>query len=235
MLLVPPVLPLLKLSLLPIWIAMDVRDPAAADKGDVRRFVAENRVSKNQLIFSLETRTEKVTGLSNEPQWVLWCDPANIANTLKGELSVSVKSLDTGKREHNQKLQNADWLDAAKHPEIRFELRAVKDTKPIAAGDWNLTCEGVATVRGKEHPVELKFRLTYRAESAETRERAPGDLVVLRGSFELPQSVFGSAGEEDRTITLDLRLFGSTEPATGKPGAPASRRRTPTSNQKTGG
>jgi polyisoprenoid-binding protein YceI len=188
--------------------------------------VAENRVSKNQLVFALETQTEKMTGLSNEPRWELSFDPADPSGTLRGEMAIPVKSLDTGKREHNEKLQSPNWLDATKYPEIRFELRSVKESKPIAPSDWNLKCEGVAIVRGKRYAVELKFRLTHLPESAETRERAPGDLVVLRGSFELPQDVFGSEGSADRMITLDLRLFGSTQSSTGKPGPPEPVRRT---------
>jgi polyisoprenoid-binding protein YceI len=158
---------------------------------------------------------------------VLSFDPDDLAGTLRGDMTVSVKSLDTGKRENNEKLQGPDWLDAAKYPEIRFELRSVKESKTVAPSDWNLICEGIATVRGKEYKVDVKFRLTYLAESDKTRERAPGHLVVLRGSFDLPQDVFGSAGDPDRTITLDLRLFGSTESATGKPGPPTTGRRPP--------
>jgi hypothetical protein len=225
MLSIPRVVLSLQVTLLPACIAIAWASLIDREEGEVRRFVAENRVSKNQLVFSLETETEKVTGLSNEPRWVMCFDPADVAGTLRGELVVSVKSLETGKREHNQKLQSADWLDAAKHPEIRFELRSVKEAKPVGAADWNMICEGVANVRGKDYTVDLKFRLTYLAESAETRQRAPGHLVALRGSFELPQDVFGSAGDADRNITLDLRLFGSTESSTGKPGAPETGRR----------
>jgi polyisoprenoid-binding protein YceI len=214
------------LALSPLLVIFLGTSPSAlTDDTGVRKFVAENRVSNNQIVFSLETKTEKVTGLSNEPRWVLSLNPDDVAGTLHGEMSIAVKSLDTGKREHNEKLLGSEWLDAAKHPEIRIELKSAKEVKKLAGNDWNIIGKGVATVRGKDYDIDLKFKLTYLPESAETRERAPGHLLVLRGSFELPQDVFGSAGDGDRTITLDLRLFGSTESTTGKPGAPTPVRR----------
>jgi polyisoprenoid-binding protein YceI len=191
----------------------------------VRRFVPEDKVGKNQLIFSVDTGTEKVTGLSNSPTWNIQFDAEDLRGTLRCTIVVPVESLDAGKPEHNQKLRGPEWLNSEKYPEIRYELRAVKSVKAAgSAREWQVQTVGVLLARGKTNEVETTFRLVYAPESDATRKRAPGDLVALSGKFELPLHVFTAGELRDKTMILEMRLFGSTAAGRGKPSQPKAPR-----------
>jgi hypothetical protein len=65
--------------------------------------------------------------------------------------------------------------------------------------------------------MSIPFKLTYIDESAKTRARAPGDLMMLTSDFTVSLKDFGVAGAQGyvgskvgETITVSAKLFGST-------------------------
>lgn len=202
------------------WIVLLPVNAGSQESNAVRRFAAENKVGRNQLVFSVDTGTEKVTGVSDDPRWTLQLDPANVAKTLRSTLVVPVDSIDAGKPEHNEKLRGPNWLNSAKHPSIQFELQSVKSAKAIGSNQWQVECAGEISARGATHQATAVFRVVYVPESDATRKRATGDLVSLSGQFELPLRVFSADELVDKKLTLELRLFGTTKASTNQPGEP---------------
>ena len=81
-------------------------------------------------------------------------DPKNIKAT-KGTLTIDVNSINTGNEKRDGHLKGEDFFDAAKHPEIKFVSKEVKD---INEKDSTATLVGDLTMRGVTKPVSLKVK-----------------------------------------------------------------------------
>jgi len=88
-----------------------------------------------------------------------------------GRASVNVvidaASIETGVPDRDNHLRSADFLDAARFPELTFESRRVE---PLGAGRYRLA--GDLTIRGVTRPVALDVELGGRARDPWGNERA---------------------------------------------------------------
>jgi len=87
-------------------------------------------------------------------QGVIRIDPANPAAS-RVSVRIPVSSVDSGVPALDAMFQNADFFDAAAHPEITFESREVRFT---GLGHV-FEVDGDLTVRGVTRPVTLRARL----------------------------------------------------------------------------
>ncbi len=71
-----------------------------------------------------------------------------------GSLVMQADSLTTDEQDRDRHLRSADFFDAARHPELRFDLRDARAT------DDGLVLEGELTIRGTTRTVRLTGRLT---------------------------------------------------------------------------
>ena len=81
-------------------------------------------------------------------------DPKNVKAT-KGGLTIDVNSINTGNAKRDGHLKGEDFFDAAKHPEIKFVSKEVKD---VNEKDSTATLIGDLTIRGITKPVSLKIK-----------------------------------------------------------------------------
>ncbi len=72
------------------------------------------------------------------------------AKTGEVDITIDMKSVDTGSALFNEHIQGEDFLDTAKHPSATF-----KSTKVIFKGDKPSKIEGQLTIKGVTKPVTL--------------------------------------------------------------------------------
>ena len=69
------------------------------------------------------------------------------------KLTVDAASLDTGNRRRDQHLRSRDFIDAERHPEVRF-----RSSRVIDHGDGRLRVEGELEAAGERAPLEVDVR-----------------------------------------------------------------------------
>ncbi|NOK33400.1 YceI family protein [Corallococcus exercitus] len=170
-------------------------EPAPSDK----RFVFNDPNSRDTVMFVLDAPLEVINGLSNKVTGRVEVK----GQKASGRFQVPVSSIKTGNETRDGHLQNDRWLDAAKFPDIVFEFKDVALPAPLAnAKPVVLKTKGTFTIHGvtREEPVEVTA--TYLQETAETKNRAAGELLRVRAKFQIPLEAYGIK----RTEALVLKV-----------------------------
>jgi polyisoprenoid-binding protein YceI len=162
----------------------------------------------NNAVFKLDAPLEAINGNATGISGTVTFDPADVAAT-RGKIIVATASMHVGNPMQQQHMLGDKWLDAAKYPEISFEVKAVSNDKSTAE---STTAEvtGTFTLKGiaKELTVPVKF--TYLKDKL--GQRVPslkGDLLVIRASFSIQRRDFGlmpGQMEEKVAETIELTL-----------------------------
>ncbi|MCB9600569.1 MAG: YceI family protein [Sandaracinus sp.] len=162
-------------------------------------------VTRARVTFRSQAQLETINGVSNEATGSVRVDPANLAAT-RGRVVVRVASLRTGIDLRDEHLHSAEWLDAAGHPEMVFEITGVTGASSLPANeDVTVQIRGRLTLHGQTRDV-----------TAEARVRWDGTSLRGRARFEIRLSDYGvSINEAVRLkvsnsigITVDLRAGG---------------------------
>lgn len=178
-------------------------------------------IASNAPLETMLTRTGAVTG-------TVQFDPKNIANAPKAKFIVDVTTLDTGIAMRNQHMKSSEWLDTAKHPKIAFEMtRIVSLTrgtvlKPNATVGG--TVEGKLYLHGRTRLVQAYLEVTAIPQSAQTKERLPGDLLHVRAAFPINLNEFGIDIPEMARLKVANEQFVSADifSSTGSPSPDAA-------------
>lgn len=182
-------------ALLPLAVsAQSAQAPAAA-----QTFVFNDRGSRDTIAIVLDAPLEVINGLSNQVKGSVAVQNGKAT----GKFTVPVNSIKTGNEMRDGHLQNDRWLDAAKYPDIIFEFQDVALPAPLESGKpLKVQAKGKFTIHGvtREEPVEVTA--VYFKESAETKNRAPGDLLRVRAKFRIPLDAYGIK----RTEALILKV-----------------------------
>jgi len=91
-----------------------------------------------------------VTGNFKNFTSVVEADPADFGSA-KIDFTAEAASVNTNNEQRDGHLQSADFFDAEKYPEIKFEANGMKKK-----GDDEYDLEGNLTMHGVTHPVKLK-------------------------------------------------------------------------------
>lgn len=195
--------------------AHTIAQPLAVSASGQKKVTLSDKVGKNQFTWVSDAPLEKINGTAEGINGTLTIDPKNVAG-IRGTISAQVATMKTGNSTRDGHLRSDQWLDAAKYPTISFTVASVKDVNISGA-----TATGVAvgnfTMHGITKSVAVPFTLKYIEESAKTRERAPGDLVMLTAQFTISLKDFNIAGSRGtigskvgETIVVKAQLFGAT-------------------------
>ncbi|MEW2303218.1 YceI family protein [Streptomyces sp. NPDC006655] len=117
--------------------------------------------------------------------------------TAAGTLVIDAASLDTKNKKRDDHLRSADFLDAADHPEITFEVRGAER----GAGD-TVRVDGRLTVRGISRPQQVTAKLVA----------ADAEGLTLETEFQVIREEFGVTFNQLRmmggptTVTATLRF-----------------------------
>lgn len=162
----------------------------------------------NNAVFKLDAPLEAINGSANGVSGTVTFDPANPAAT-KGKIVVAASSLHVPNPTMKEHLHGNQWMDVAKHPEITFEAKSLKNVK--TAGDATTAdATGTLTVRGVAKELTVPVKLTYLKDKLGLRvPNQKGDLLVIRANFAIKRADFGinpKAPEDKVSDTIELTL-----------------------------
>ncbi|MEN9469993.1 MAG: hypothetical protein RL630_1726 [Verrucomicrobiota bacterium] len=179
-------------------IAFDLKDPKGV----------------NNIVFKLDAPLESINGTANGISGTIEVDPAN-PEEIEGKIIVDTKSITVPNSLMQEHMLGADWLDAAKHPEITFEVKEVLN--PVKNGnEGTADVKGIFTMKGVSKEITAPAKVTYLPGrlADRTNGKMQGDLLVIRTNFQIKRGDFGiKAGENldkvSDTIDISLSIAGS--------------------------
>lgn len=155
-----------------------------------------------QVTFTSAAPLERIVGKSNAVQGYAIAGPADQpAKLAGGAWALPVRSLATGIPLRDEHLAGPDWLDADKHPEIRFTLTRVEEIREVKRGEgfttWSATLVGDMTLHGVTRELKVAdARLTFLEESPQSKAIAPGRLLFLKCDYAVRLSDFAVANSD---------------------------------------
>ncbi len=188
-----------------------------------------NSVGQNLCRFLSSAPLEEFEGTADEISGSFTLNPQHLEATT-GQIRVSVSSMRTGIARRDEHLRSPEWLDAERYPHVSFEIRGLKDVRITeqTAERASLTAKavGVFSLHGVDKPMEVPITLTYVLANAQTRTRAPGDLVMVQSEFTISLRDFNIRGRQGiigsrvgEVIRVWVTLYGSTGVQSNSPGA----------------
>ncbi|MFZ4506289.1 MAG: YceI family protein [Fimbriimonas sp.] len=135
--------------------------------------------SRAQQLATVESVTdfETFTGRTDKVTGSIQFDPK--AKKGSGRIVIDVASIGTGIDLRDDHMRSPGWLDAAKHPEITFE---VKNSKNKGGDKYEVT--GLLTLKGITKEIKTQVVVKHLKESDVTRKAGfKGDVLQVRGTF----------------------------------------------------
>jgi polyisoprenoid-binding protein YceI len=190
---------------------------AFAVVADSQTFDFKDPKGVNNAVFKLDAPLEAINGSASGISGQVHFDPAKPEAT-HGKIVVTSSSLQVPNPMMQQHMHGEMWLDVAKHPEISFESKELKNVKSngdVTTGDL----VGTFTLKGVSRDLTIPVKLTYLKDKLGQRvPNQKGDLLVIRSSFEIKRKDFEvNAGQaEDKvsdSIQLTLSIAGASPKA----------------------
>lgn len=174
-----------------------------------------------QIHFSSDAPLEKIKGQSNQVIGYAVAGPSGSPAKLQaGEWHLPVESMKTGIPLRDEHLASKDWLDAASHPNIVFQIERVEDVRVVREADafttYEATLIGEVTIRGVTRPTTApKATITFLPASDSTARIAKGDLMAIRAKLQATLSAHNVShptvgNKVSDTVDIDVALYLST-------------------------
>lgn len=162
----------------------------------------------NNAVFKLDAPLEAINGSANGVSGTVNFDPANPGATT-GKIVVDAATLTVPNPMMKEHLHGGMWMDTAKHKEISFEAKALKNVK--TAGDKTTAdATGTLTIKGVSKEVTIPVTLTYlKGKLSQRVPKMEGDLLVIRANFTVKRSEYGvnpSAPADKVSEEMELTL-----------------------------
>jgi polyisoprenoid-binding protein YceI len=161
----------------------------------------------NNAVFKLDAPLEAINGSANGVSGTVEFDAEKPAAT-KGKIVVASKSLTVGNSMMQEHMHSDGWLDVAKHPEISFALKELKDAK-TAGTVTTATAVGTFSLKGVEKEISIPVKLTYLKGKLADRSggQAKGDLLVIRSTFTIKRSDYNiKPGQAEDKVANEIEL-----------------------------
>ena len=168
----------------------------------------------NNAGFKLDAPLESINGTASGVTGTVTFDPASPGATT-GKIVVATSSLMLPNSMQRGHMLGAQWLDAAKFPEISFEAKEFKNVK--TEGDTTTAdVTGTFTLKGISKELTVPVKLTYMKDKlADRMPGQKGDLLVIRAGFSIKRTDFNvnpgqSEDKVSNTIELNLSIAGAS-------------------------
>ena len=162
----------------------------------------------NNAVFKMDAPLEAITGSASGVSGKVTFDPADPAKT-KGKIVVAASSLHVPSPMMKEHMHGEQWLDVAKHSEITFEAKELKNVK-TSGSDTTADAIGVLTIKGVSKEITAPVKLTYLKDKLGQRmQNAKGDLLEIRANFTIKRSDYGvnpKAPTDNVAEEIDLTL-----------------------------
>lgn len=167
----------------------------------------------NNAVFKLDAPLEAINGSANGVSGTVNFDPANPGATT-GKIVVDAATLTVPNPMMKEHLHGGMWMDTAKHKEISFEAKALKNVK--TSGDKTIAdASGTLTIKGVSKEVTIPVTLTYlKGKLGQRVPKMEGDLLVIRANFTVKRGDYGinpgaPADKVSDEIELTLSIAGA--------------------------
>lgn len=160
----------------------------------------------NNVVFKLDAPLEAINGSASGFSGKVTFDPDKPEAT-RGKLVVSAASTQVPNSVMKDHMHGAQWLDVAKHPEIIFETKELKQIK--ASGDtFTAEAHGTLTLKGVTKPIVAPVKLTLLKDKLGQRvPNLKGDLLVIRSTFQIKRTDFGiNPGAPQDKVSDEIEL-----------------------------
>lgn len=213
-------------------IKMDV--PAdLAKQGKVYHVMAGRR--EKNMKFVSDAPNEKIEGYSRFTVGYVVAGPDESPAALKGaEFRVPVASVRTGNSTRDSHLQQENWFDAAKYPNITFKVKEVKDAKPQEGPknpniqSFGATLVGEMTIHGVTKAMEIPgVKLRFLKESTASSVIGPGDLMFIECKYKVKLADFGVKHEaisDKKKVAEEIEITTSLFMTSVEPGADSGKK-----------
>ncbi len=189
----------------------------APDK--VTEFSLNSDVGENELNFISNAPLEDIYG-NVSPDAIssnFKFNPNNF-QSLSGAVSFQVAAMETGISKRDEHLRSGEWLNASKYPEIKFQVDSFSDIELKDDVDERQTAvamvSGTYSMHGESKIINVPVEITYIKESEKSRKRASGDLIFIKGEFDVKLSDFNVKGAQGivgkkvgEEIKVEFNLF----------------------------
>jgi len=126
-------------------------------------FVIGDTPSKSQVVFLSDAPLEKVRGTAEGITGSVRLTDASDLATTTARISVPVASMRTGNPMRDKHLVSDEWLDAAKFPNITFELASVDGVR-MEGDHAAVTVHGAITINGTSKTLAAPAQIAFRGD-----------------------------------------------------------------------
>lgn len=187
--------------------------------GGSKKYTLNNAVGTNGIEFVSNAPMEKITGTANGVSGSFMLDASNLEATT-GRIEVVVNSMKTANSKRDDHMYSPMWLDAAANPTIAFDVKSLKDIKVETKDGKSIvtaTAVGNFTVHGIAKPSTATISIKFLPESAETKKRASGNLIMIDANFTVALADHKITGKEGivgksvgESIAIQAKLFANS-------------------------
>lgn len=158
----------------------------------VARDFAITNQGGSRIQFVSDATLETITGVTSNVTGTLHIDPANVAGAT-GRVAVRTDSIRTGIDLRDEHLRSDTWLNAARFPEIVFQLSRIEGATALAPNQTvNATVRGRFTLHGVTRDVTARAQLRYVPVTDDMRtNHITGDTVRVQANFQVRMSDYG--------------------------------------------
>lgn len=160
----------------------------------------------NTVNFLLDAPLESISGTANGVSGTVTVDTEDPASA-KGRIVVATESLHVPNPMMKDHMLGEKWLNAAKNPEIAFEVKEVTNVK-VADGKGSADVTGTFTLNGVSKEITVPVKATYLPGRLKDRmPDANGDLLVVRAEFPIKRSDFEiQAGQNEDKVSDEIQV-----------------------------
>lgn len=163
----------------------------------------------NNVSFTLDAPLEAISGTATGISGKVAFDPADPAAT-KGKIVVEAASMHVPNPMMKDHMHGAQWMDAASHPEITFEVTGLKSVS-TEGNTSKADAVGKFKLKGVERSVTVPVTITYLKDRLADRTNGAmqGDLLVIRAKFTVKRSDYDinpDAPTDKVSDTVELKL-----------------------------
>lgn len=160
----------------------------------------------NNVVFQLDAPLEAIQGSAHGISGSVSFDPQKPGAT-RGKIVVATSSLHVPNPMMKEHLHGGQWMDVAKHPEITFEVKEMKNVK-TTGDNTSADVTGTLSIKGVSREITVPVTLTYLKDKLGQRvPKLQGDLLVLRSKFTVKRSDFGiNPGAPQDKVADDIEL-----------------------------
>ena len=143
----------------------------------------------NQAVFVLDAPLEAISGTAQGVTGTLVFDPDQPLKTT-GKLVIATSSMHVPNPVMKEHMHGPQWMDVAKHPEITFVVKELKNVKTEGA-KTSADVTGAITIKGITKMITVSANVTYLKDKLGQRiPNQKGDLLVLRTHFQIKRDEF---------------------------------------------